>query len=86
MCRDVLRKQLVEFYNEGMSVDQICSEYGVPKSTFYRWIRKSKAEAPRISSEDINIIVSKINELEEEVMTYKKILQLLKHQQAEVAR
>ncbi|HHT17578.1 MAG TPA: transposase [Papillibacter sp.] len=82
MCRETLRKQLVEYYNEGMSVDQICSEYGVPKSTFYRWIRKSRSEAPKISSDDVNIIITKINELEEEVMTYKKILQLLRHQQA----
>lgn len=72
----------MELYHQGKSVDQICSEYGVPKSTFYRWIRKAKQEAPKISSEDVNVIVSKIHELEEEVMTYKKILQLLQHQQA----
>lgn len=78
MSKEVLRKQLVEMYSEGRSIEDICLEYNVPKSTFYRWIRKSRGDNPDISEEDIRIIITRIAELEEEAMTYKKVLQLLK--------
>jgi transposase-like protein len=78
MTRDLFRKQLVDMYAEGRSVDEICAEHNVPKSTFYRWIRKSRGEQPDISEEDIRMIVTRIEELEEEATTYKKVLQLLK--------
>jgi len=78
MSKEVLRKQLLEMYSEGRSIDAICAEYSVPRSTFYRWIRKSRGDNPDISDNDIRIIVTKITELEEEAMTYKKVLQLLK--------
>jgi transposase-like protein len=78
MTRDLIRKQLVDMYAEGRSVDVICAEHNVPKSTFYRWIRKSRGEQPDISEDDIRMIVTRIEELEEEALTYKKVLQLLK--------
>lgn len=78
MSKDELKKQLIDMYSEGKSVDDICAEFDVPKSTFYRWIRKSKGVDPTISDEDIRVIVTKIAELEEEAATYKKVLQLLK--------
>jgi transposase-like protein len=78
MTRDLFRKQLVNLYAEGRSVDDICAEYNVPKSTFYRWLRKSRGEHPDISEDDIRMIVTRIEQLEEETTTYKKILQLLK--------
>jgi transposase-like protein len=78
MSKEAFRKQMVELYSEGKSIDYICSEYKVPRSTFYRWIRKSRANHPDISETDIQIIAAKIAELEEEALTYKKVLQLLK--------
>lgn len=78
MSKETFRKQLVEMYGEGRSIDHICEEYNVPRSTFYRWIRKSRSNHPDISDTDIQVIITKIAELEEEAMTYKKVLQLLK--------
>jgi transposase-like protein len=78
MSKDAFRKQMVELYSEGRSIDHICAEYNVPRSTFYRWIRKSRTNHPDISDTDIQVIITKIAELEEEAMTYKKVLQLLK--------
>lgn len=78
MSKDTLKKQMIELYREGKSVDEISALYNVPKSTFYRWLRKSRGENPNISDEDIRLIVTKISALEEEAMTYKKVLQLLK--------
>ena len=78
MTRDVLKKQLIGMYSEGRSVDEICAENNVPKSTFYRWIRKSRGVQPDISEEDIQTIATRIEELEGEALTYKKILTLLK--------
>lgn len=78
MTKDLFRKKLVDLYSEGKSVDEICAEYNVPKSTFYRWIRKSRGVQPDISEEDIRMITTRIEQLEEETTTYKKILQLLK--------
>lgn len=77
MSRQELKKQLVEMYGKGMSVDEICAQYTVPKSTFYRWIRKSKDVKVQISEEDIRLIIARIAKLEEEATTYKKVLQLL---------
>lgn len=78
MSNGINKKQLIELYSEGKSVDEICALHNVPKSTFYRWIRKSRGENPNISDDDIRIIVTKISELEEEATTYRKVLQLLK--------
>ncbi|SHH94559.1 Homeodomain-like domain-containing protein [Sporobacter termitidis DSM 10068] len=78
MTRDIYRKQLIDLYAEGRSVDEICAEHNVPKSTFYRWIRKARSAQPDISEDDIRTIVMRIEQLEEETMTYKKILQLIK--------
>lgn len=78
MSKDTQKKQMIELYREGKSVDEISALYNVPKSTFYRWLRKSRGENPNISDEDIRLIVTKISALEEEAMTYKKVLQLLK--------
>lgn len=78
MSKDILKKQMIELYSEGKSVDEICTLHNVPKSTFYRWLRKSRGDNPNISDEDIRLIVTKISALEEEAMTYKKVLQLLK--------
>lgn len=78
MAKDALKKQLIDLYSEGKSVDEICAEHNVPKSTFYRWIRKSRSEQPEISDDDIKIIITRIAELEEEASTYKKVLHLLK--------
>ncbi|UOO36784.1 helix-turn-helix domain-containing protein [Oscillospiraceae bacterium CM] len=78
MSKEILKKQMLERYRQGKSVEEICCEYNVPKSTFYRWIRKSRTDSPCISDDDIRIIVTRLEELEEEVTTYKKVLQLLK--------
>lgn len=78
MSKDTLKKQMIELYREGKSVDEISTLYNIPKSTFYRWLRKSRGDNPTISDEDIRLIVTKISALEEEAMTYKKVLQLIK--------
>jgi transposase len=78
MSRQEMKKQLIDLYSKGMSIDEICEAYSVPKSTFYRWIRKSRDGQVEISDDDIKIIVTRISELEEEAMTYKKVLQLLR--------
>jgi transposase-like protein len=78
MTKEIMRRQMINMYSEGRSVDDICAEHKVPKSTFYRWIRKSRSVQPEISDEDVRTIITRIEVLEEETMTYKKILQLLK--------
>ncbi len=78
MSRESLKQQILELHGEGRSIDELCEEYDVPKSTLYRWIRKSKNNQPEISEEDINRIVSRLTTIEEEAKTYKKVLQLLK--------
>lgn len=78
MSKEELRKHLVQMYSSGKSVDDICDEYNIPKSTFYRWIRKTKVEEPTVTEDDLKIIVTKIAELEEETSTYKKVLQVLR--------
>jgi transposase-like protein len=78
MSRQELKKQLVDLYNKGRSIDDICEEYDVPKSTFYRWIRKTRDDQIQLSDDDIRIIVTRLTALEEEATTYKKVLQMIK--------
>ncbi len=78
MSRETLKQNILELHADGRSVDELCEEYDVPKSTLYRWIRKSKNSQPEISEEDIHRIVTRLTTIEEEAKTYKKVLQLLK--------
>ncbi len=78
MSRDALKQHMLTLHGEGKSVEELCQEYDVPKSTMYRWIRKSKTNQPEISEEDIRTIVTRLTTIEEEARTYKKVLQLLK--------
>jgi transposase-like protein len=78
MSRETLQQHILELHADGKSIDELCEEYDVPKSTLYRWIRKSKNSQPEISEEDIHRIVTRLTTIEEEAKTYKKVLQLLK--------
>ena len=79
MSREALKQHIMTLHNDGMSIEEIYQEYHVPKSTLYRWIRKSKSNKPEISEEDIRTIVTRLSTIEEEAKTYKKVLQILKH-------
>ncbi len=78
MSKETFKQHMLALYREGKSVDEIGREYDVPKSTLYRWIRKSRMNQPEISEEDIEIIVTRLSKIEEEAKTYKKVLELLK--------
>ena len=78
MSKDALKQHLLALHGEGRSIDEICQEYHVPKSTLYRWIRNSRSDKPEISEEDIRTIVDRLTNIEEEAKTYKKVLLLLR--------
>ena len=77
MSKDEYRKMLVHLYNNGKSIREICQEYNVPKSTFYRWLKKYAENEPRITEGDIKLLLGKLATLEEENTTIKKALYIL---------
>jgi transposase len=77
MPRDEYKETLVRLYNSGKSIKEICEEYNVPKSTFYRWLKKYDTREPKITEDDIKVLLGKLAALEEENTTIKKVLYML---------
>lgn len=77
MSKDEYRQMLVHLYHNGKSINEICQEYSVPKSTFYRWLKKYAENEPKITENDIKVLLGKLAALEEENATIKKVLYML---------
>jgi transposase len=51
---DDFKKMLIEVYNSGKPILELCSEYGVTSATLYKWLKNppgSKPEMPVIKVE-----------------------------------
>jgi transposase len=80
---DDFKKMLIEVYNSGKPVHELCSEYGVTNPTLYKWLKNptcSKPKKPIIKIEDI--VVNKNNKdiikLEKELERIKEENEILK--------
>jgi len=39
---DEYKKSVVHLYINGKTVDEIINEYGIPRATFFRWLKNSE--------------------------------------------
>ena len=73
---DEFKKQIVELYRSGHSVNHLSSEYGVSDVSIYKWIKQLSpveiSEGKEISSKDYQAMQKRIAELEMECDILKK--------------
>ena len=71
------KEMVVELYQTGTPVKQICSEYGLSETTVYKWIRKQKPiqldDRSSFTPEDYVRLQKEIRRLKEENEILKKL-------------
>ena len=75
---DDFKKMLIEVYNSGKPVLELCSEYGITNPTLYNWLKNppgSKPKKPIIKIEEVRY---KKNDYD--VLKLKKELALVKEE------
>ena len=74
------KKNIVSLYYNGKSVEEITQQYGVPRSTFYRWVKKY-AEPERCKEysppEQIRELLDTIAALEEENQLLRRAIAII---------
>jgi len=71
------KKQIVELHENGKTVIELASEYGLVGKTIYRWIRQyepfaKNEEGETVSRADLKVMQKRIAELEMENEILKK--------------
>ena len=81
---DDFKKMLLEVYNSGKPVLEICSEYGVTNATIYNWLKNPPSNEPKkaiikVVSNENNITNAKqILKLEKQLSIIKEENEILK--------
>ena len=72
------KKSVVHFYINGKPIEEIQSEYGISKSTFFGWLKKFReiriSENEVMTADDIAALQKKVATLEEENLILKKAM------------
>jgi transposase len=72
------KNTIIELYNSGKSITELCNEYGLAKSTIGTWLKKLKPitvdEDTTINPTDYKAMLKKIARLEEENEILKKAM------------
>lgn len=73
---DDFKKMIVEVYNTGKPIKEICEEYGVNSGTVNNWVNKSNGGTKKISQKPL-IKISKedkkaVKNAEDEILRLKK--------------
>ena len=74
------RRNMVHLYYDGKAVDEITQQYGVPRSTFYRWLKKysrSETKPDAITTAKVKAMMETISALEEENKLLRKAIAIL---------
>lgn len=79
---DDFKKMIVEVYNTGKPIKEICEEYGVNSGTVNNWVNKANSGTKKISQKPL-IKISKedkkaVKNAEDEILRLKKENALLK--------
>ena len=78
----LINKVLAEFYTGEKSVGEICSEYGISRSTIYLWkkkygLHKSKESEVSFTYNDLTKLKGEIDKLEKDLNIYRDVIGLL---------
>ncbi len=72
------KEMVVELYQTGTPVKQICSEYGLSETTIYKWIRKQKPvkldDGGSFTPEEFLNLQKELHRLKEENEILKKAM------------
>lgn len=72
------KKSVVHLYMSGKPIQEIVSEYGIPRGTFFNWLRRYReiklSEDEVMSADDIRALQKKVAKLEEENLILKKAM------------
>ena len=72
------KKSIKLLYMNGKPIEEIVSEFGVVRSTFYRWLRRYReiklSEDEVMTADDIRALQLKVARLEEENLILKKAM------------
>ena len=72
------KKSVVHLYINGKPIEEIQSEYGISKSTFFGWLKKFReiriSENEVMTADDIAALQKKVATLEEENLILKKAM------------
>ncbi|WMM88733.1 transposase, partial [Heyndrickxia coagulans] len=72
------KEMVVELYQTGTPVKQICSEYGLSETTIYKWIRKQKPvkldDGSSFTPEEFLNLQKELHRLKEENEILKKAM------------
>ena len=75
---DEFKKGVVHLYINGKPIEEIQSEYGISKSTFYGWLKRFReiriSENEVMTAADIAALQKKVATLEEENLILKKAM------------
>jgi len=81
---DDFRKMIIQVYNSGKPVLEICSEYGVTNATMYKWLKNPPSNEPKkpiikVVGDENNINNTKqVLKLEKELSRIKEENEILK--------
>ena len=72
------KKSVVHLYINGKPIEEIQSEYGISKSTYFGWLKKFReiriSENEVMTADDIAALQKKVATLEEENLILKKAM------------
>ena len=68
------KKALIKQYSNGEKISTICAEFGVARSTLYKWLQEVKLP---VSPNGEKITIRKINKLRRKVQKYQNMVKIL---------
>lgn len=72
---EAVRHAIIEHYNRGASVTQLCLEYSIPRSTVYSWGRKSRSTA---SHQEKQVNMQYVRRLENKVQRLEGLIEIIR--------
>ena len=77
---DEFKESMVRLYESGKPTGDLLNEYGIPSSTFYKWVQKFKtvqvSETESMSMAEVRAMQKKLALLEEENNILKKTISI----------
>lgn len=84
---DEYKKSVVHLYINGKTIDEIIDEYGIPRATFYRWLKKFReiklSDDEVMTADDVRKLQKKVSLLEEENLILKKAISIFTKEKTE---
>jgi transposase len=73
--------KLINLYEAGMRVQQICGTFSIPRSTMYSWLKKHRkikmGNGTTITAKDYYLLEKKLKKVETDYGTYLKFYTIL---------